>query len=89
MQEAKEYTKRYCHGKEVWLTFEEQEGGVGGGGNGKESTDRYGRLLAFVWVLLVRDENKENNAGGGGGKKRPSSSTPGFHSGCASTRVLS
>jgi hypothetical protein len=77
-QEAKEYTKRYCHGKDVWLTFEEQEGGAGGDENGKESTDRYGRLLAFVWVPLVGDENKENNGGGGGGKKRPLVVLPAF-----------
>lgn len=57
-QEAKEYTKKYCHGKDVWLTFEEQQGGVG---NSKESTDHYGRLLAFVWVPLV-DDNKERNS---------------------------
>ncbi|KAL9191301.1 hypothetical protein ACHAXT_001007 [Thalassiosira profunda] len=45
--EAKEYTKKYCHGKDVWLTFEQ----AGGGGNDKNK-DHYGRLLAHIWVPL-------------------------------------
>ena len=63
-QEAKEYTKKYCHGKDVWLTFEAEQGGGGNNSNSKESTDHYGRLLAFVWVPLG-DNNKVNNGGGG------------------------
>lgn len=50
--EAKEYTKKYCHGKDVWLTFEES------GGNGNElNKDQYGRMLAFVWVSLDNNLN--------------------------------
>lgn len=60
-QEAKEYTKKYCHGKDVWLTFED---------GGKENKDHYGRLLAFVWVPLS-DDNKENSGGGNKGKRSP------------------
>jgi endonuclease YncB( thermonuclease family) len=52
--EAKEYTKKYCHGKDVWLTFEES------GGKGNElNKDHYGRILAFVWVPL--DNNNKSN----------------------------
>ena len=37
-EEAKEYTKKLCHKKEIYLTYD-----------GKKE-DHYGRLLAFVWV---------------------------------------
>ena len=39
-QEAKEYTKKQCHQKDIWISFQP---------NG-DQTDHYGRLLAFVWV---------------------------------------
>lgn len=52
--EAKEYTKKYCHGKDVWMTFEED------GGKGNDlNKDHYGRMLAFVWVPL--DNNSKSN----------------------------
>jgi len=54
--EAKEYTKKYCNGKDVWLTF----GEIGGRDNDKNK-DHYGRLLAFIWVPL----GDEHNGGGG------------------------
>ena len=54
--EAKEWTKKYCHGKDVWLTFEQ----AGGDGNEKNK-DHYGRLLAHIWVPL---------GGGNGSAKR-------------------
>lgn len=47
--EAKEYTKKYCHDKDVWLTFGE-EGGVGN----EKNKDHYGRLLALIWVPLEK-----------------------------------
>jgi endonuclease YncB( thermonuclease family) len=39
--DSKEYTKKYCYGKDIWLSFD-----------GDENKDHYGRLLAFVWVSL-------------------------------------
>jgi endonuclease YncB( thermonuclease family) len=40
-QEAKAYTKDYCRkGMDIWLTFE------------SEKMDRFGRLLALVWIEL-------------------------------------
>jgi micrococcal nuclease len=44
-QEAKEYTKRYCHGKDIWLSFDDDD-------NNDNKKDHYGRLLAFIWVPL-------------------------------------
>ena len=41
--EAKEYTKRYCHGKDIWLSYDD-------GSNDDNNKDHYGRLLAFIWV---------------------------------------
>jgi endonuclease YncB( thermonuclease family) len=38
-QEAKEFTKRHCHKKESYLDI--------------HGTDKYGRLLAIVWIPLV------------------------------------
>ncbi|KAL7534527.1 hypothetical protein ACHAWF_004857 [Thalassiosira exigua] len=65
--EAKEYTKKYCHGREIWLSYQE----VPSDDNNK---DRYGRLLAFVWVPL--NEDRQNNTVKGFGKRsRQSSST--------------
>ena len=43
--EAKEHTSRHCGDREVWLEFQ----GTGGPGS-DENKDRYGRLLAFIWV---------------------------------------
>jgi endonuclease YncB( thermonuclease family) len=40
-EEAKEYTKKLCHKKEIFLTYD-----------GKKQ-DHYGRLLAFVWVAAA------------------------------------
>lgn len=42
-QEAKQYTTDYCQGKEIFLICLE----------GSDSYDRYGRLLAHVWVRLT------------------------------------
>lgn len=53
--EAKEYTKKYCHGKDVWLTYEES-----GGKSNEQNKDHYGRMLAFVWVPLHDINNKSN-----------------------------
>lgn len=39
-EEAKAYTKERCHKRDIWLTFEP----------GHDREDRYGRLLAWVWV---------------------------------------
>lgn len=39
-QEAKDYTKRRCEQKNIWLVFP----------TGQELEDRFGRLLAMVWV---------------------------------------
>ncbi|KAL7536872.1 hypothetical protein ACHAXR_007454 [Thalassiosira sp. AJA248-18] len=50
--EAKEYTKKYCHEKDIWLTFAET-----GGMENEKNKDHYGRLLAFIWVELNDDSN--------------------------------
>lgn len=63
--EAKEYTKKYCNGKDVWLTF----GEIGGSENEKNK-DHYGRLLAFIWVPL-EDERNGSRGGTNGGKSPP------------------
>lgn len=42
--EAKEYTKKYCHKRDIWLSFDQ--------GDATNNKDHYGRLLAFVWVDL-------------------------------------
>ena len=39
-EEAKQYTKEQCLGKDVYISFEP----------GSERTDKYGRLLAWIWV---------------------------------------
>ena len=43
--EAKEYTKRYCHGKDIWLSFDD-------GNDNDNNKDHYGRILAFIWVPM-------------------------------------
>jgi len=50
--EAKEYTKKYCHDKDVWLTFQES-----GGMDNDDNRDHYKRVLAFIWVPLGEDTN--------------------------------
>jgi endonuclease YncB( thermonuclease family) len=52
--EAKEYTKKYCHGRDIWLTFDQKDA--------TNSTDHYGRLLAFVWVNLTEKPKGSNSA---------------------------
>ena len=52
--EAKEYTKKYCHGRDIWLSFDQEET--------CNHTDHYGRLLAFVWVSLGRSGTKRKNS---------------------------
>mmetsp|Transcript_15146 Transcript_15146/g.32879 ORF Transcript_15146/g.32879 Transcript_15146/m.32879 type:complete len:291 (-) Transcript_15146:96-968(-) len=64
--EAKEYTKKYCHGKNIWLTFQEN-----GGIENDKNKDHYGRLLAFIWVSLSGDDNN----GGKKGEKTPRQSS--------------
>lgn len=44
-EEAKDYVLRKCHDKHVYFSFEP----------GNDKTDRYGRLLAWVWVDLQED----------------------------------
>jgi endonuclease YncB( thermonuclease family) len=39
-QEAKQYTKDFCHKKDIYLSFDPSG----------EKQDKFGRLLAFVWV---------------------------------------
>lgn len=48
--EAKEYTKKYCQGRDIWLSFDKE--------NEPNKKDHYGRLLAFVWVDLGKDGSK-------------------------------
>ena len=60
-KEAGEYTRNICgSGEEIWLEFsgKEEDGQEGEG----DREDRYGRLLAFVWVPASR--------GGGGTERR-------------------
>lgn len=52
--EAKEYTKKYCHGKDIWLTFQET-----GGMENDKNKDHYKRLLAFIWVPLSDNNNND------------------------------
>ena len=61
-KEAGEYTRNICgSGEEIWLEFsgKEEDGQEGEG----DREDRYGRLLAFVWVPASR-----GGGGGGGGR---------------------
>ena len=41
-QEAKEYTRSRCEKQTIWLSYEPNKG---------ETEDRFGRLVAWVWVL--------------------------------------
>ena len=50
--EAKEYTKKYCHDRDIWLSFDRE--------NESSNKDHYGRLLAFVWVDLGNCESKRS-----------------------------
>lgn len=52
--EAKEYTKKYCHDRDIWLSFDD--------GNATNSKDHYGRLLAFVWVDLGGGKKSKNSS---------------------------
>ncbi len=54
--EAKEYTKKYCHEKEVWLTFQES-----GGIDNEKNKDHYSRVLAFIWVQSTSSSGKSKN----------------------------
>ena len=54
--EAKEYTKRYCHGRDIWLSFDDR-------GNDGNKKDHYGRILAFVWVPASDDQFLNINEG--------------------------
>lgn len=58
--EAKEYTKRYCHGKDIWLSFDENTAGE----YDVDEKDHYGRLLAFIWVPLENNgaKNSKNSS---------------------------
>lgn len=66
--EAKEYTKKYCNGRDVWLTF-----GEDGGVENEKNKDHYGRVLAFIWVPLGEDDN--SNAVKRVGKRQRQSSS--------------
>ncbi len=48
-KEASDFTKRALEGRRVYLEFDTQE------------KDRYGRLLAYVWLKQHSDEPTENN----------------------------
>ncbi|KAL7466026.1 hypothetical protein ACHAXS_006317 [Conticribra weissflogii] len=72
--EAKEYTKRYCHGKDIWLSFDENAAGEKNGDN----KDHYGRLLAFIWVSL------ENN----GGKQKQNSKNSSYQWLCINEGII-
>ena len=63
--EAKEYTKKYCQGKDIWLTLEESEGN-------DKNKDRYGRLLAYIWVPLSSSNNTVGIKVGGKGQQQSS-----------------
>lgn len=41
-QEAKKYTRDYCHKKDIFLSFDPKG----------DKTDKYGRLVAYVWVAV-------------------------------------
>ena len=70
--EAKEYTKKYCHGKDIWLTFMETDGA-----KNEKNKDHYGRLLAFIWVPLSENNNNNNKNNGASKRgKRPRQSSP-------------
>jgi endonuclease YncB( thermonuclease family) len=66
-QEAKDYTKTAIlgdgnqrngqKGNDVWISFEP----------GQESEDKYGRLLAYVWVRSSGEDNEKENGNGNGG----------------------
>ena len=62
--EAKEYTKKFCHEKYVWLTFQEP-----GGVDNEKNKDHYKRVLAFVWVPFGGGGNDTR-----GGKRPPTTS---------------
>lgn len=53
--EAKEYAKRYCHGRDIWLTFDENTVRA----DNEKNKDHYGRLLAFIWVQLEDNTKKQ------------------------------
>jgi len=55
-QEAKEYTKKYCHNKDVWISLEHSDD------ENEKNKDRYGRLLAFVWVPLNSSNNNKRQS---------------------------
>ena len=40
-EEAKQHTKKFCHRKDIWISFE------------GDQKDHYGRLLAFIWVPAI------------------------------------
>jgi endonuclease YncB( thermonuclease family) len=51
--EAKEYTKKYCHGRDIWLSFDS--------GDETSNKDHYGRLLGSIWVDLGGGATKSKN----------------------------
>ena len=63
--EAKEYTKKYCHEKDIWLTFQEPDGM-----KNEKNKDHYGRLLAFIWVQLDSTNNAQSNNNQRGRKRK-------------------
>jgi len=66
--EAKEYTKKYCHEKDIWLTFQET-----GGVENEKNRDHYKRVLAFIWVPLNNGDTNHNGKKRGTTTKRQSS----------------
>lgn len=50
-EEAKAYTKDRCHKREIWIAYNEPEGG--------EREDKYGRLLCFVYVPANEGKNDD------------------------------
>lgn len=52
-QEAKAYTKKYCHNQDIWVTLSSHS----------KPKDHYGRLLAFVWVKTADGQYLNVNEG--------------------------
>jgi len=52
-KEARDFVVSKCHNKHVYVSFEP----------GSEKTDRYGRLLAWIWVDLHQQQQQQQHGG--------------------------